>query len=241
MSHYVTIPPTPFLSIAIRGDRYAKKETFSGASFNGFHKRRFVSACIRAGPFSRYQMSSSSSSERSREIAVTREIRSSKFQTFSCGTASALLERQSRWTTVMDSSPAHAIIIMDALHDDMTWFGPFWCGTNDTGRDNNDERRGRVCYNSRNIVGLPRFGARLRDPNDRLASRLPAGSVLNAAGHALNVRDFTRSLSNPASALRTSRAFCGNFAMLLARRNYPRGYLTLLTIAILASQECSRE
>jgi len=149
VSRHVIVPPfRPFLSITIRRDWYAKEETSSGASFNGFHKRRSVFACIRAGPFPRYQMSSSSSSscERSRKIAVTREIPSSKFQTFSCGTAStsALLERQSRWTAVMDSNPTHAIIIMDVLHGDMTWFCSFWCGTN-------DERRERVCYNSLHV------------------------------------------------------------------------------------------
>lgn len=32
-----------------------------------------------------------------------------------------------RWTIVMDPSLAHAIIIMDAQCDDITWFGPSHC------------------------------------------------------------------------------------------------------------------
>jgi len=49
----------------------------------------------------------------------------------------ALLEGQLRlpvhenvgWTIVMDPSPVHAIIIMGAERDDITWFGPPYCGT----------------------------------------------------------------------------------------------------------------
>lgn len=74
-----------------------------------------------------------------REIAVTREILLSKFRTLSCGTASTSGSRERRWTTVMDPSPGYAIIIMGAQRDDITWFGPPYCGNADGANDNYDD------------------------------------------------------------------------------------------------------
>lgn len=174
---------------------------------------------------------------RSREIAVTREILFSKFRALSCGTASTSGSRERWWTTVMDPSSVHAIIIMGAQRNDITWFGPpypvaerrryrrqLWQLRRRWRRRR--QRRGvsitvwpvgnAIVYRCPTVrVMLPLFDAWLDNLRGYFVPRLPAGPVVVDGGFALNVRDFTSSFSNPTSVLRPSHV--RNFAILLNR------------------------
>lgn len=155
---------------------------------------------------------SSLSSKYSRKIAVTREISSSKFRAFSYGTAStfASWKRNGRWTAGngSESRACNYYNGRPARRYNLIWF--ILLNDDDDYDDANDDNEASCyslvygeCYVIYRVAcccgaAFQREIGRSRRP---LRSSITRGTC---GGCALNIRDFTSSFSNPASALRPS-------------------------------------